>query len=90
MGIGCPNVRQVIHLGVSEDVESYNQESGRAGRDGSPALALPGEWSGWEGCTCTPVEDTPSGIHTGGREGGGLPPLSKIPPPPLLNQHKYY
>ena len=27
-------------------------------------------------------------IHTGGRETGDFPPLSKFPP--LLNQHKYY
>ena len=34
MGIDCHDVRQTIHWGVSEDVEMYIQESGRAGRDG--------------------------------------------------------
>lgn len=34
MGVDCINVRQIVHWGVASDVESYVQESGRAGRDG--------------------------------------------------------
>lgn len=40
MGLDCPNVRKVIHWGVPEDIESYIQESGRAGRDEKQALAI--------------------------------------------------
>lgn len=40
LGIDCPDVRQIIHVGVPEDVQSYVQETGRAGRDGKPALAV--------------------------------------------------
>lgn len=34
MGINIPNIRLMIHYNCSNDVESYMQEIGRAGRDG--------------------------------------------------------
>ena len=36
----CPDVRQIIYLGPPEDVESYIQETGRAGRDGQHSIAI--------------------------------------------------
>ena len=39
MGIDCPDVHHIIHVGAPEDIETYIQATGRAGRDGMQSAA---------------------------------------------------
>ncbi len=39
MGVDCKGVHNIIHIGPPKNIEAYMQETGRAGRDGSPSMA---------------------------------------------------
>ena len=39
MGVSLPDVRHIIHVGLPENLSTWVQEFGRAGRDGHKATA---------------------------------------------------
>ena len=40
MGVDCPNIHRVIHLGALADLELYVQEIGCEGRECLPSMAV--------------------------------------------------
>lgn len=40
MGLDCPDIRNIIHIGAPETVEDNIQQTGRAGRDAQPCFAV--------------------------------------------------
>ena len=41
LGIDCDDIQRIIHWGLPSTIEEYVPETGRAGRDGSDAVAIP-------------------------------------------------
>jgi len=40
MGVDCPDIHNVVHFGPPTSVIQYEQEMGRAGRNGESSVAL--------------------------------------------------
>ena len=72
MGVNCKGVHATIHVGPSKNLESYVQESGRAGRDGAPSKAI----ILYHGLLLVSVVIKPFGVSLPGRDGSYTPHYS--------------
>lgn len=65
LGIDNPNVRYVVHHSLAKSLANFQQESGRAGRDGAPADCV----TFWRAADASRLSSlTYETFHTGGKE----------------------
>lgn len=65
LGIDNPNVRYVVHHSLAKSLANFQQESGRAGRDGAPADCV----TFWRAADASRLSSLSyETFHTGGKE----------------------